>query len=121
MAPPLNVFPTWAVAGRDPLRQGHVRIFGGNSMARNSSKSQPHNRRNAGTFSLIELLVVMAVIGVLVAMLLPVLYQTKENARRTKCASNLRQLGIMLVMYSDDNKSWFPPVGNGSVLCKDNP
>ncbi len=53
-------------------------------------------------FTLIELLVVIAIIAILAAMLLPALRQAREQARRAKCMSNLRQVGICLQMYRDD-------------------
>jgi prepilin-type N-terminal cleavage/methylation domain-containing protein len=72
-------------------------------------------------FTLIELLVVVAIISILAAMLLPVLRQAKESARRTKCASNLKQIGVCLYLYSEDNNGWFPSVGNQTVPSKDIP
>ncbi|MEN6372399.1 MAG: prepilin-type N-terminal cleavage/methylation domain-containing protein [Armatimonadota bacterium] len=54
-------------------------------------------------FSLIELLVVIAIIAVLAAILFPVYISVKENARQTKCASNLKQIALAWVMYADDN------------------
>lgn len=59
-------------------------------------------------FTLIELLVVIAVISILAAILFPVFARARENARRTSCAVNLRQLGLGLVMYTQDYDGYFP-------------
>lgn len=53
-------------------------------------------------FTLIELLVVIAIIAILAALLLPALAAAKERARRAQCISNLKQLGLAWVMYSQD-------------------
>ena len=59
-------------------------------------------------FSLIELLVVAALIAVFSAMLLPALSSTKSGARSTHCKSNLRQLGVVLGLYLDDSAAAYP-------------
>ena len=59
-------------------------------------------------FSLIELMVVVAVIGIMAALLLPALAKTKEQARGTACRSNMKQLALAFLMYSEDNNETFP-------------
>lgn len=64
--------------------------------------------RPCRAFTLIELLVVVAIIGILAAILFPVFSRARENARRTSCQSNLKQLALGLKMYGADYDARFP-------------
>jgi prepilin-type N-terminal cleavage/methylation domain-containing protein/prepilin-type processing-associated H-X9-DG protein len=70
--------------------------------------------RNKG-FTLIELLVVIAIIAILAAILFPVFAKARETARRTACLSNVKQIGLALLMYADDYDEYLPPWGNVPV------
>jgi prepilin-type N-terminal cleavage/methylation domain-containing protein/prepilin-type processing-associated H-X9-DG protein len=59
-------------------------------------------------FTLVELLVVIAIVALLAAMLLPALAAAKERGRRVACLSNLRQIGIAVVLYAQDNSGRIP-------------
>lgn len=63
--------------------------------------------KNRG-FTLIELLVVVVILGVLLSLLFPVIGRANEAGKRATCMNNLRQIGIALQMYADDNDGIFP-------------
>lgn len=64
--------------------------------------------RNERAFTLMELLVVMAIIGILAALLVPVLGKAKQKASQTACLNNLRQLGVGMKLYVDNHRDVFP-------------
>ena len=59
-------------------------------------------------FTLIELLVVIAIIAILAAILFPVFQRVRENARRASCESNMKQLGLGIIQYTQDNNETLP-------------
>ena len=77
------------------------------------------SRRHAsGAFTLVELLVVIGIIAVLAALLFPVFSRAREQARRTKCLSNLRTLGQAAFVYANNHKDRLPN-GNGPNVFDD--
>jgi prepilin-type N-terminal cleavage/methylation domain-containing protein len=65
-------------------------------------------------YTLVELLVVIGIIAVLIAVLLPALSRAQAQANRVVCLSNIRQLGVGILMYCNDNKGYFPTCAYGT-------
>jgi len=70
-------------------------------------------KRKGKAFTLIELLVVVAIIALLIAILLPSLAKARETARRSACASNLKQIYTGLYEYASENKDVYPQIHGG--------
>lgn len=69
------------------------------------------NRKRTAGFTLIELLVVIAIIAILAAILFPVFGRARENARRSSCQSNLKQIGLGILQYAQDYDERYPVSG----------
>ncbi len=79
------------------------------------TSSKRNFQRAKSAFTLIELLVVIAIIAILAAILFPVFARARENARRSSCQSNLKQIGLGFIQYSQDYDEKFPAGPRGSL------
>ena len=81
-----------------------------------------YTRQTKRAFTLIELLVVIAIISILASILFPVFARARENARRASCMSNMKQIGLGLMQYTQDYDERYPPgwhCGTNASSCPD--
>lgn len=74
------------------------------------SSGKPSHLR---AFTLVEMLVVIAIIGILASLLLPAFSAAKQKVRRIKCVSNVRQIGMAFILYAGDHTDQLPPLNSG--------
>ncbi|MGD0461232.1 MAG: type II secretion system protein [Tepidisphaeraceae bacterium] len=75
--------------------------------------SRPSQPTRKGAFTLVELLVVIGIIAVLIAILLPALTRARQQSMTVQCMSNMRQVGLAMLLYADQNDGWLFPNGLG--------
>ena len=74
----------------------------------NSTMKSPLSHRTTGAFTLVELLTVIAIIGILAALLMPALEQAKARAKRIQCVGNQKEIGLAFHLFANDHGGKFP-------------
>src|SRR4051812_11945292 len=73
-----------------------------------NAQARPMSRQRYRAFTLLELMVAIGIISILAALILPTLARSKLSARATGCINNLRQIGMALQLYTDENDNRYP-------------
>lgn len=78
-------------------------------------RNRPSDVQSRRGFTLVELLVVMAIIGILIGLLLPAVQAARQQADATRCANNLHQIGIGLTLFAGNNYGYFPQTSHSTL------
>jgi prepilin-type N-terminal cleavage/methylation domain-containing protein/prepilin-type processing-associated H-X9-DG protein len=95
----------WLAARTNPPQRGHPPF---NPAGRTDLLAWRQRAFGPGAFTLVELLVVISVIAILASLIMPTVGRVKAKARDTQCLNNLKQLGIAVVLYAEENGNKLP-------------
>ena len=90
------------------MAEANGRAANANSCIRSRIRCRSDAGRSPSGFTLVELLVVIAIVGVLIALLLPAVQSARTAARWTMCLSNLHQIGLAMLQFTNENHGAFP-------------